>query len=137
MGYNKLFFSDGSNPRIIEIRENGIQRIVDEDQPRYVAWLALGNLPTPTAGDRFVTIVEGTPVIDPNRTATLTAEKWVEVRRERNTRVSAADWTQLDDAPFDASNKQQWRTYRQALRDLPQAQTDPYNITWPTPPEVQ
>ena len=27
-----------------------------------------------------------------------------------------------------------WKTYRQDLRDIPQKQTDPTNITWPTKP---
>ena len=27
-----------------------------------------------------------------------------------------------------------WKTYRQALRDLPTTQSDPFNITWPTKP---
>ena len=27
-----------------------------------------------------------------------------------------------------------WRDYRQQLRQIPQTQTDPYNITWPTEP---
>ena len=26
------------------------------------------------------------------------------------------------------------KTYRQALRDLPTTQSDPFNITWPTKP---
>jgi len=29
----------------------------------------------------------------------------------------------------------QWRVYRQALRDLPAAEGFPENATWPTPPE--
>jgi hypothetical protein len=30
------------------------------------------------------------------------------------------------------AQKAEWAAYRQALRDLPQTQTDPFNIVWPT-----
>lgn len=53
-----------------------------------------------------------------------------EVRRERNTRLAACDWTQLPDAPVDS---QVWATYRQQLRDFPSV-CDPLNPQWPSPP---
>ena len=31
--------------------------------------------------------------------------------------------------------KQAWRAYRQALRDIPQVFTDPEDVIWPVPPE--
>lgn len=58
---------------------------------------------------------------------------WKEVRAERNTRLVASDWTQVADAPVDDLV---WAAYRQSLRDLPQTQTDPFNIVWPVPPAV-
>jgi hypothetical protein len=58
-------------------------------------------------------------------------DQWRNVRNERNARLAACDWTQLADATVDAAA---WAVYRQALRDLPQAQTDPFNIVWPTSP---
>lgn len=59
------------------------------------------------------------------------AEQWKVVRADRNKRLADCDWTQLADATVDAAA---WATYRQALRDLPQTQTDPFNIVWPTSP---
>jgi len=35
---------------------------------------------------------------------------------------------------YPSTNKTAWKTYRQALRDVPQQATFPSNITWPTPP---
>jgi hypothetical protein len=65
-----------------------------------------------------------------------TAEEVQEdIRRERNTRLSRCDWTQVPDAPV---NQEAWRTYRQALRDLPsqyQNETDFANVVFPNPPE--
>lgn len=60
------------------------------------------------------------------------ALKWNEVRAIRETRLQASDWTQLPDVPL--ATKEAWAVYRQALRDITN-QPDPFNITWPTPPQ--
>lgn len=54
-----------------------------------------------------------------------------EARQLRNKLLSTSDWTQVADAPVDASA---WATYRQALRDVPQQEGFPDNITWPEAP---
>lgn len=59
--------------------------------------------------------------------------QWDEIRRQRNAKLAACDWTQLPDAPVDAAV---WATYRQALRDVT-TQNDPFNINWPTPPAFE
>lgn len=72
--------------------------------------------------------------------ATLTLADWQRahalrnLRQERNARLTASDWTQLEDVP--PSSKAAWRAYRQALRDLPAATPDPANPVWPTPPSA-
>jgi hypothetical protein len=55
-----------------------------------------------------------------------------QVRAERNTKLTASDWTQVADAPVD---KAAWATYRQALRDVTEQSGFPWTITWPTQPE--
>ena len=59
----------------------------------------------------------------------LTDQKWIAIRLERNRRLQITDWR----ASSDLTLSDDWKTYRQALRDVP-TQTDPYNITWPTEP---
>jgi hypothetical protein len=135
--FERAYYSDGSEPAIIENRDDGHRRVVSATHARYLAWIAAGNTPAAASGDRFVTIVNGQPVIAADRQATLDAEAWAGIRRQRNARMTESDWTQIEDAPFNTTKKQAWRAYRQALRDLPQTQTDPFNIVWPTPPEVQ
>lgn len=54
-----------------------------------------------------------------------------EVRKERNNRLTASDWTQLADAQVD---KTAWATYRQALRDIPSQAGFPWDVTYPTAP---
>lgn len=67
--------------------------------------------------------------------ADLTAEElWTPVRAERDARLTSCDWTQLADCPLSTEQKSAWATYRQALRDLPETQSDPENIVWPAEP---
>jgi hypothetical protein len=44
------------------------------------------------------------------------AQKLKQIRYWRNDQLARTDWTQVADAPVNASA---WATYRQALRDLP------------------
>jgi len=67
--------------------------------------------------------------VDPASTPSLT---WDDIRADRDYRLKQTDWTQTPDVPQETIWK--WKTYRQDLRDIPQKQTDPTNITWPTKP---
>lgn len=61
--------------------------------------------------------------------AEILATKWQMIRVQRNNKLSATDWR----ASSDLTLSDAWKTYRQALRDVP-TQSDPDNITWPTEP---
>jgi hypothetical protein len=54
------------------------------------------------------------------------------VRIIRNAELAATDWTQVADS---TANKTAWKTYRQALRDLPAQNEDPKKIVFPSRPE--
>ena len=54
------------------------------------------------------------------------------IRELRTKLLSETDWTQVPDAPVDQTA---WRTYRQALRDIPSQEGFPTNIVWPIKPE--
>ena len=56
------------------------------------------------------------------------------VREQRDLLLQQSDWTQSNDSPLSAEQKQEWATYRQALRDLPSNTTDFTNPAWPTKP---
>jgi hypothetical protein len=64
------------------------------------------------------------------------AWQWYLVRTQRDKLLYSCDWTQVADAAIAAEDVAAWTTYRQALRAVPQTQTDPYAIVWPTPPFV-
>lgn len=62
---------------------------------------------------------------------------WKELRSERNKRLQASDWTQLEDAKKSMSQEiaSIWLMYRQHLRDMPKITLDPFNPVWPTMPQ--
>lgn len=63
---------------------------------------------------------------------------WDNIKRKRNDLLARSDWTQLLDNGLTDAKKTEWRTYRQALRDLPQtyaSATSKSEITWPTKPQ--
>ena len=60
---------------------------------------------------------------------TLINKQWSGIREERDEKLKETDWR----ASSDLTMSDDWKTYRQALRDIP-TQSDPFNITWPTEP---
>jgi hypothetical protein len=62
------------------------------------------------------------------------AAKGKEVRNKRNQLLSDSDWTQIADAPVNATA---WATYRQALRDITDHVNFPYlqEADWPVKPQ--
>ena len=59
--------------------------------------------------------------------------KWIRVRNSRNRLLSETDWVVTKASETGVAVSDDWKTYRQALRDVP-SQSDPDNITWPTKP---
>lgn len=68
--------------------------------------------------------------------AACTEAQWEEVRAQRNALLAQTDYTQIPDTPITPTNRTEFATYRQALRDIT-SQADPYNITWPISPTYQ
>tara|TARA_Y100001951_G_scaffold103917_1_gene113974 strand:+ start:562 stop:780 length:219 start_codon:yes stop_codon:yes gene_type:complete len=65
-----------------------------------------------------------------------------ELRNVRNKMLSDSDWTVMPDSPLSDSKQTEWKTYRQALRDLPKGASpkvkgimlDMSSVTFPTKP---
>ena len=62
--------------------------------------------------------------------------KWGSARQKRDLLLRNSDHVILSDAPYSRSKKTSWKTYRQELRDIPQAYSNVQDIVWPEPPEV-
>ena len=61
------------------------------------------------------------------------ARAWEALRRERDNKIAKSDWR----ANSDVTMSDAWKTYRQALRDLPSTLNDTTvqeTITWPEEP---
>ena len=69
-------------------------------------------------------------VTDSEITNRITNKAWANVRIRRNRALLNSDVMALQDRVMTNDQK----AYRQALRDLPSTQNDPFNITWPTKP---
>jgi len=62
------------------------------------------------------------------------AQPWKELREERNKRLTQCDWVATKSFTTDTPVPDEWKTYMQALRDLPSNTTDPKNPVWPQAP---
>lgn len=60
--------------------------------------------------------------------------QWAAIRAVRDRLLAECDWTQIPDVPLTEEQKEAWRTYRQALRDIPQMYVSIDDIVWPVPP---
>lgn len=64
---------------------------------------------------------------------------FADFRSSRDVRLSWSDWTQIPDSPLTKAKREEWATYRQALRDLP-AQLSGIesldDVQWPLKPEA-
>jgi len=130
--------------------------------PPSVDWVSL--FPTTTVGQEGYTLVavtqitqptidpitqdiaEGTPVLEngvwtqvwnvtqasAEEVAQRNASQASNVRKQRDAKLTKCDWTQAVDCPL--TNKADWATYRQALRDLTKETGFPWTMTWPTDP---
>jgi hypothetical protein len=63
------------------------------------------------------------------------ANRFNAIRVVRDSLLTKSDWTQIGDSPLDDTKKQDWQTYRQALRDIPNQYSSPDDIVWPTEPQ--
>lgn len=85
---------------------------------------------------RDFAIIDGQPVDilpAPDAAQRDREEAIASIRAERNRRLAASDWTQMPDAPLSEDQRDAWRAYRQALRDM-LADCDPDDPVWPEIP---
>ena len=59
------------------------------------------------------------------------------VRSRRNGMLSSCDWTQIGDAALAGHTAEEWATYRQSLRDIPQTYSRVSEVVWPLDPPAE
>jgi hypothetical protein len=57
------------------------------------------------------------------------------LRQERNRRLAEVDWVVIRAFSMNTPVTDEWKTYMQALRDLPSTTEDPANVVWPVRPD--
>lgn len=84
-----------------------------------------------------ITIVPFTPEEEAIFWERRTPLAWASLRQERNRLLVDSDNYVKSDRweLYTPEQKTAWSSYRQALRDLPQNTTDPFNPVWPIKPE--
>ena len=68
--------------------------------------------------------------VSAKKDALIAAEPMRLLREERNIRIAKSDWM----ANSDVTMSDEWKTYRQALRDITESATSLDDVTWPTEP---
>lgn len=63
-----------------------------------------------------------------------TNQQWEALRWKRNRLLRETDWTQLSDTKLTKANIDKVKKYRQELRDLPANTINPFNPSFPIPP---
>ena len=59
------------------------------------------------------------------------------VRSQRNGMLASTDWTQIGDAALGDHTAEEWATYREELRDLPETYSRVSEVVWPNDPPTQ
>ena len=130
-----MFYDGNGDSSMIYSKSNALSFLKPNAQWAWIGdeysglkWLDSGTAPTESEIDAEVTRLTN-------------AEPMRLLRLERNTRLTACDWTQSRDLTL--SNDADWKTYRQALRDLPASASpkldsdgnlDMSSVTFPTKP---
>jgi hypothetical protein len=61
---------------------------------------------------------------------------FIQFKSKRNILLQKSDWVvSISDSPLPQDKIDEWKVYRQALRDLPSITEDPEKPVWPTPPQ--
>ena len=137
---NALIYLDPTknNYKVVDVSENVFEASSDFgwiDCPDNVkiGWTWQGDIDYDNAR------IDNLKFIDPETLRNLDDEKkftlaWI--RHKRNQFLSESDWTQVNDVPFSESKKEEWKKYRQELRDITEnlvVEID-MDIKWPTKP---
>ncbi|AOK00200.1 tail fiber assembly protein [Burkholderia vietnamiensis] len=106
-------------------------KFVDVSDAEYVEWLQAGGAPTriDTIDSLGETLFTQYPAGAPQTAAV--------VRAKRNSALAVCDWIAIRQADAGTLSDTQWaawKSYRQALRDIPTQNGFPSDVAWPTTP---
>ena len=117
--YNIKYYASKRDSEIVDVEAHTIAAYTDEDGNDVVE----EDIATTYVQSHFIGQ-------DNSKNARLLADKWVNVRRDRDRKLAETDYLALSDNTISGD----MQIYRQKLRDVPKDNSDPGNITWPTKP---
>ena len=121
-----------------EILDNDEEWVKTEFEDGSIMW-ELKDPPPPIEVESTDPIPEDLIGLSEEELYALSVKAQVDVLRiHREKKLAESDWTQQPDAPISPEKKEEWRIYRQELRDLTKNITtieDAVNYIWPTPPQ--
>jgi hypothetical protein len=112
------------------LTDYGVVEITEEALPSFNSATQKISTSEPTKVDGAWKITRTAVSLTSDELAANTARKAETARDTRNNLLMGTDWT----ASSDLTMSDDWKTYRQALRDVPAQAGFPNTITWPTKP---
>lgn len=85
------------------------------------------------ANDIDITSTIDMDAVEKKAAELLIEQNLIDLRKERNRKLTESDWTQSRDVTL--SNDTDWKTYRQALRDITKTYKTLEDVKWPEKPE--
>jgi len=85
------------------------------------------------ANDIDITSTIDMDAVEKKAAELLIEQNLIDLRKERNRKLAETDWTQNRDVTL--SNDADWKTYRQALRDITKDYKSLEDVKWPEKPE--
>ena len=115
-----------------EIVETDAPLSYQDEEGNTISFNQSGHIHSDIEGTHYHLTWDGSAIIpdDTALTAYQTAEKWKNIRADRNRRLAETDYLALKDNTLSTAMKE----YRNKLRSVPQDNSDPDNITWPNKP---
>ena len=116
-----------------EIVETDAPLSYQDDEGNSINFNQSGHIVSDLDGTHYHLTWNGSEILKDDTALTVyqTAEKWKDIRADRNRRLAETDYLALKDNTLPTAMKE----YRNKLRSVPQDNSDPDNITWPTKPE--
>ena len=120
--------------------------LLDDVQVLSYGWYPVRFVPAEKTDNDVVTgqsfVIEGNEVVQyeqirPKTESEIQEElnsKWENIRNQRNLLLLESDWTQLADVSLSDEKKEEWKLYRQSLRDITNFDS-PDHVIWPNKPE--
>ena len=130
---HKTYDFSGEDYEIVETDAPLSYKSTDEEgNDITVSFNKSGHIVSDLEGTHYHLKWDGSKIVkdDDALTAHQTAEKWKNIRADRNRRLAETDYLALKDNTLSADMKE----YRNKLRSVPQDNSDPDNITWPSKP---